>query len=158
MKKARIIFGIAFGLLAVSIIIVIVLKFIVPINIGKGFNIREIEKIKVLDMKGNQVKLVDLFKKDEVTYCLIFELTNCYSCISQGIEDLKSLQKSGKSCIGLVVNNFFMDAAGWFSNNDFSPFAVIRKDDFYENIFSQILPVIVKIKNGEVQSYRYIIP
>ena len=42
--------------------------------------------------------------------------------------------------------------------NDFTSFFVLKKQDFYEHIHTPLMPVMIKIKNGNVESYRYITP
>jgi len=105
MKKKDWFYIAAIGAVVICIIAVIVYKFVLP---GKnqldGFAVRDFEKITVMDLSGNKLQLSDMVSKDSSTYCFLFELTGCYSCISRGIADLKQLKAAGKPYIALAVH------------------------------------------------------
>jgi len=157
MKKKDWFYFAAIGAVVIGIIAVIVFKFVLP---GKsqlgGFAVKDLEKIAVMDLSGNKLQLSDLLSKDLSTYCFLFELTGCYSCIFRGIADLKQLKAAGKPCIALAVHHLIDEVAGWSANQDFSPFFMLEKHDFYEYIHTPVMPVMIKIKNGKVESFRYI--
>lgn len=159
MKKSDLFLNIGIGVVILAIITVILFKFVIN-KTGKeeSFKINNIEKIMVSDLNGNQINFSDLLDKEGDTYILIFELRNCYSCIFKGIENLKSLKKSGKSCFGLAVHDYLDELNGWSTNHDFNPFFMIKKSEYFDNIHSTHLPVFIKITNGKVESYRFITP
>lgn len=159
MKKNDLVLNIGIGVVVVVIIAIFLFKFVIN-KTGKEelFKINNIEKIVVSDLNGNEIKFFDLLDKEDDTFILIFDLRNCYSCIFKGIENLKSLKKSGKSCFGLAVHELLDELNGWSANHDFSPFFLIKKSDFFENIHSMNLPVFIKISNGKVESFRFITP
>lgn len=159
MNKRDLFYNIAIGVVIIGIIAIVIFKFVIPKEPQQGiFGIKEYEKITITDLNGAELKLKDLVAKDESTYCLLFEMTNCYSCIFKGIEDLKRLKSAGKTCIALVVHHLIDEVNGWSANHDFTPFFVLKKQDFYEHIHTPLMPVMIKIKNGNVESYRYITP
>lgn len=159
MKTTDRIYSIAIVVVILAIIGVVIYKFAVPGKPDVGaFDIKEFEKMIVLDLDGSEVRLADLAAKDEITYCFIFELSNCYSCIFQGIEDLKRLKNAGKSCLGLAVHHMIDEISGWSANYDFSPFFMLKKENFYEHIRTPVMPVMVQIKNGKIVGFRYIRP
>ncbi|MGE5344114.1 MAG: hypothetical protein ACM3SY_21825 [Candidatus Omnitrophota bacterium] len=158
MKKAQWLYGTAIGVLVIGIILVIIFRFILPPKNPNAVNIKEFEKVSVIDLNGEQVRLADLAKKDQITYCMIFELTNCFSCIQKGIDDLKTLKKEGKSCIALAVHELIDEVNGFSATVEFAPFFMLKKKDFYEYVTTAHLPVMIKLKNGEVESFRYITP
>lgn len=159
MKKKDLFYNIAIGVVALAIVVVVLFKFILP---GKpaqsGFAFNDLEKITVLDLSGNKLKLADLLSKDESTYVFILELTNCNSCIYQGMEDLMRLKEAGKPCFSIVSHHLIDEVSGWSTTQDFSPFYMLKKHDFYEHIHSPVMPVLAKIRNGKVESFRYIRP
>ena len=159
MNKRDLFYNIAIAVAGIGIIPIIVFKFVIPQKPQQRiFGIKDYEKITVTDLNGNELKLRDLVPKDESTYCLLFEMTNCYSCIFEGIEDLKRLKSAGKPCIALVVHHLIDEVSGWSANHDFTPFFMLKKHDFYEHIHTPLMPVMIKIKNGKTESYRYITP
>jgi hypothetical protein len=159
MKKKEWIYNTAIGVVAICIMVVVVFKFVLPEKSRQGgFAVKEFEKITVKDLSGSELQLADLVSKDLSTYCFLFEMTNCYSCIFQGIEDLKKLKAAGKPCVALAVHHLVDEVAGWSANHDFSPFFMLEKHNFYEHIHTPVMPVMVKIKNGKVESFRYIRP
>jgi hypothetical protein len=158
MTKKDMFYNIGIGVLVIAIMVLIVVKFIAPKNVNADVRIKDHEKITVMDLDGNQISLVDLFDKADTTYFFIFEMNDCFSCISKGLEDLKSLKKAGKPCMGIVVHHMVDEVKGWSANYDFSPFFVIKKPDFYEYIKTPVTPVMVEFKNGKVENYRFFRP
>jgi hypothetical protein len=159
MKKTDWFYNAAISAVAIGIIAVFVFKFVLPDKPQQdGFAVREFEKITVIDLSRNELQLADLVSKDLSTYCFLFEMTNCYSCIFQGIEDLKKLKAAGKPCVALAVHHLIDEVAGWSANYDFSPFFMLEKHNFYEHIHTPVMPVMIKIKNGKVETFRYIQP
>lgn len=159
MKKKDWFYNAAISVVVIGIIAVFLIKFVLPDKSKQhGFTVKEFEKISVMDLSGNELQLSDLVSKDLSTFCFLFELSNCYSCIFQGIEDLKKLKAAGKPCVALAVHHLIDEVAGWSANHDFSPFFVLEKHNFYEHIHTPVMPVMIKIKNGKVESFRYIRP
>jgi len=146
------------GVLAIGIILVSISRLMPKKEENANFRISEIEKVRVVGIDGSNIGFGSLSGTKETVYCMIFELTNCGSCLYQGIEDLKSLKKEGKSCFALVVHDFFDEFKGFSGTHNFSPFYMLKKKDFYEYFSAEYLPVIVKINNGKVESFRYITP
>ena len=157
MKSNRFIYiGIVILLIAIVIVLQVKFKFFTKANSRDSFKIDEIENIFIKDLNGSDLKLSELLSKNEVTFCLVFELSNCGSCILDGLEDLKKLQDEKTQCIALIVHDIVDEVSGWSVHQDFTPFFAMKKRDFYEYIQSALLPVIVKFKNGKVIKYRYI--
>ncbi|UCH97252.1 MAG: hypothetical protein JSV88_10485 [Candidatus Aminicenantes bacterium] len=155
MKKSDIFYFIGVGVLLVGIVLAVIFKFV--LNPRESFEIKHIDQLKVTDLSGTEVKLIDLLSTGEASYCLIFDLnSNCFSCVYQGIEDLKNLKNAGKICFGLVIHDSIEEVKVWGSNYKFSPFLMLKKLDFFNHIKSVKTPVFVKIKRGKVESYRYI--
>ena len=102
--------------------------------------------------------MIDILDKNDETYCLIFELDNCNTCIYKGIDDLNRLKKDGLDTIAIIVHDSIEDINGWSKHYDYSSFYMLKKSEFYKNITSSILPVFIKIKKGKVMNYRFIIP
>ena len=102
--------------------------------------------------------MMNLISKDKTSYCLIFDMNDCYSCILKGIDDLKALKGSGMNGFGLAVHDSTDEVAGWSKNYGFSPFFVIKKFNFYNHVHTSITPVLVKFDKGVVENYRFILP
>jgi hypothetical protein len=156
MKREELISYIAIGIVVIGIIILVLFKFVIVKKHADSFAFKDFDKITVTDLNGNENKLTDLVSKDGSTYCFIFDLSDCYSCIYKGIQDMKVLKKAGKLCICLVVHHNVDEVRGWTTNHDFSPFFVLNKVDFYEHVHTQMLPVIVQIRSKEVENAKYI--
>ena len=159
MKSKDLIFSLGIVVLLIAVVVVVVFKFVLnPGRHDAAFRIDSLENLVLIDMNNNSIKFPDLLDKNKETYCLIFEMTNCYSCIYFGIEDLKKLRKAGNDSMAIVVDDRLYEVAGWSEKQEFSPIFMLKKIDFYDHIQSSLLPVLVKIKDGEVKSYRYITP
>ncbi|NIM11174.1 MAG: hypothetical protein GTO45_04220 [Candidatus Aminicenantes bacterium] len=150
--------NILMGVLAFGIILVSISRFMPEKEKHENFRISEIEKVQVTGIDSSNIGFRSLVGTNESVYCMIFEQTNCDSCIYHGIEDLKSLQKEGKSCFALLVHDYLDEFKGYAGTFNFSPFYMLKKKDFYEYFSAEHLPVIVKINNGRVKSFRYITP
>ncbi|MCK4766124.1 MAG: hypothetical protein KAW12_28255 [Candidatus Aminicenantes bacterium] len=158
MKKSDLFFNIGIPVLFVGIIAIVVFKFIIQEQNPGLFAVRELSSISVVDLNNNKLNLMDLLDKDNETYCFLFELTNCYSCIYNGIEDLKKLKSSGSNCIAIAVHDLTDEVAGWSQNHDFSPFFVLKKIDFYKYFQCSTMPVLFSLKKGKVKAFRFITP
>ena len=157
MKKSEILYSIAIGALALGIILVIIFKFVIKQKPQESFALNNLDEINVIDLNGNHLKLVDYLGKDEVSYLLIFQLNDCFSCIYRGMNDLKELQQAGKQCLGLAVHDYPEEVSGWSAQQDFSPFLMLKRLDFFEHVRCAHTPVFVKIVKGKIASYRYIL-
>jgi hypothetical protein len=157
-KKEKIL-NISIGVLLVAVAILVIFKFVIEEkNDQAAFRIDDFNSLYLLDLEGNKIEFSKLIAENESTYCLIFEMTNCDSCIYDGIEDLKKIRNSGKPCFAVVVHDLVNEVAGWSAHYEFSPFFVLKKKDFYEFIQSPVLPVVVKLRGRKVKSFRYITP
>lgn len=158
MKKRDIFYNTGIGVLIIAIVVLVVFKFILPQKAKPDFWIKDYEKVTVMDLDGNELLLPSLFDKDGSTYFLIFDMSDCFSCISKGLEDLKSLKNAGKPCLAIVVHHMVDEVRGWSANYEFSPFFVIMRPAFYEHIKTPLTPVMVEFKNGGIESYRFLRP
>ncbi|MGD2090612.1 MAG: hypothetical protein PVH61_30850 [Candidatus Aminicenantes bacterium] len=155
MKKSDVLYVIVVGVLLVGIVLLVIFKFVLKPQ--ESFSITHIDELKVTDLNGTEVKLIDILSTVDEAFCLIFNLnSDCFSCVYKGIEDLKNLKNAGKVCFGLVIHNSIDEVRGWASNYEFSPFLMIKKLDFFDHIKSVSTPVFVKISKDNVESYRYI--
>jgi hypothetical protein len=158
MKRSDWFFNIGIVALIIGIIVVVLFKFVLNQGPSGQFKIETMSQVQLLDLNKNNLKLTDLLEGESDSYCLIFELTNCYSCIYKGLEDLKILQKSGSNCFAIAINDYADDVEGWSKNHNFSPFFVLKKIDFYKYFQSSLLPVLIKLNKEGVKSYRFITP
>lgn len=159
MKKSDLFYTIAIVVLIVLIIAVVLFKFVLrEKNPQETFRIRSFEEITVIDLNGSEIKLPQLMAEDQSTYCIMFRITDCFSCVFESIQELIHLKNSGKSCIGLIIHDRLDEVNGFTANYEFSPFFMITRVAFYDYIKSPITPVLVKIKNNKVESYRYFMP
>jgi hypothetical protein len=162
MKKQDWLINTGIVIVLVAVIIVVTVKYIIPKPNNAASNpgsvsIKEIDKIKLSDLNGNEMPLNILLNKG-LTYCLIFDLGGCYSCIYRGVEDLKKLQANGQNCFAVLVHDRLDEAQGWSSTQDFTPFYVLKKADFYQYINTPMIPVLIKIENNQVNGYTFIKP
>jgi hypothetical protein len=143
------------ALLSICIVLVILFKFILKPK--PGFNIENRDSLTVTDLNGKEINLISLFNDKEDTYLAIFSFNDCSSCIYRGIEELKAIKKAGRNCIAIVVHDYYEEIKSWSTNQDFSPFVVMKRIDFHEHINTQTTPVLVKIRNGKIKSAYYIL-
>jgi|GEM_PF-925617 len=159
MKKLDFFYNIAIVVLVIGIITVVIYKFAIPVKQPQdSFKIQEFEKVEIIDLSGNEIKLGQLMAKDGATYCIMFRINDCFSCVFDAIQDLKRLRDSGKACMGIIIHDLLDEVRGFTANYEFSPFFMIKRVDFYEFIKSPMTPVLVKFKNNKVESYRYFTP
>ena len=59
-----------------------------------------------------------------------------------------SCVEAGKSTIAVVVDDRLYEVQGWSSTQEFSPFFMMKKITFYEQVQSMILPVLVSVVSG----------
>ncbi len=156
MSKKNFYLNIAIIMMIIAIILLVVFKFV--INDNRNDVSLDIEKTNLVDLNGNKIKLSQMLSNDKVTYCLIFDMNDCPSCILKGLNDLSELKKTGLKSMAIVVHNRIDEVSGWSSNYDYSPFYMLNRNKFYEYIHVQSTPVIIKIRNGKVENYRYIFP
>jgi len=157
MKKESL-YNIGIGILLVAIAVVVVIRFILPEPPRNDFSISDIENLEIIDLNKNHAPLTRFLAKDEINYVLLFELTDCYTCLVKGLEDLKKLKSAGKNVIGLAVHDLVDEVDGWSAQYELSPILVLPKVEFYEHIATPMTPAIVVLKNNEVESVRYILP
>jgi len=158
MKRAYFVANVVIALLVAVAAALIIFKFVLPRSETGSFEIKDLNTITVYDLNENPLNLTDLLDKDKETYCLMFELTNCYSCIFKGIEELRQLRQSGAHCLAIAVHDLVFDIEGWSKKQSFSPFFVLKKIDFYRAIQSPFMPVLFTLENGKVTHFRFITP
>lgn len=154
MKSKSMLFSISVAVLCMGIILVIVFKFVLKRE--DSFAIYDIDNMYVVDFDGNEIKFSSLLNKNESTYCVIFKLEDCSSCILNGVEDLKTVEKNGKKGFGLVVHDYIDDVKGWANHYKKLDFYILKPMDFIDNIKSPSIPVFIKLKENKVESFRYI--
>ena len=155
MTKKDIYYTIAFGIIGAAIIFVVIFKFVINRKPEIPFAINKLDNITLTDFDGNELKLKQLISSASETYCLIFGLKDCHGCIFDGVEVLNKLKKEGKECLGLVVHDSIEDVTGWSINFEFRPFFMMKTLDFFDHIKSPVTPVLIKIKDNEVENYRF---
>ena len=156
-KKEQL-FNLAIVILLTGISLLVIFKFVLNKPAQDSFAIKEIDQVLVTDLMGNEIPLPKWLSNNDATYFLAFDLKDCFGCISKGMEELKSLKNSGKSCFGLVIDDYYQDVAVWASNYEYLHFLVLKRSEFYDHIKSALTPVIFKIENGKVTGYRFITP
>lgn len=146
-------------ILALAIVFILFVKFN-PLEKNNKFSVSidNIESVKVMDLHSESIKLIDAMNSSEETFCMIFELTNCFSCIVNGIEDVKSLREMGNASIIILVHDNFEDFNGWSISKNINFAYLMNKSDFYKHINVPTLPVILKFKENKLRSFRFITP
>jgi hypothetical protein len=156
MSKKQLFLNISIGVAILAVLVVVLIKFVLPGKSGVRYEFRDFEKIVLHDLNGKEIMLSSLVSKDESTYCFLFNMSDCFSCIVKGIEDLESLKNSGKRAIGLMVHDSVEEVKGWSSNYKFSPFYAIKRAVVYEHIIVPKLPVMLEIRDNSIENIRYI--
>ena len=156
MNKKQLLLNISIGIAILAVLAVVLVKFVLPWKSGNQYQFRDFEKIVVYNTDGKTIPLSSIVSKAESTYCFLFNMNDCFTCIAKGIEDLESLKKSGKKAIGLMVHDNIKEVKGWASTYEFSPFYSIKRSEVYEHIILPKLPVMLEIKNNEIENIRYI--
>lgn len=158
MKNRNLFYNISILIVILAIIVIVLFKFILNHNVEKAFDIKNYDQIHLVDFSGKEVNLSDILCKHKSLYFLIFGLNSCYSCVSEGLIDLKDLSKSGNFCIAIAVHDNINELKGWAKYEDFSPFYMLSKENFYKSIKCQLLPAVVKIDDKVIKNHRFITP
>lgn len=146
-------------ILALAIVFILFLKFN-PLEKKNKFSVSidNIESVKVMDLHSESIKLIDAMNSSEETFCMIFELTNCFSCILKGLEDIKNLRTNGNESIIILVHDNFEDFKGWTISKNINFAYLMKKSDFYNHLNIPTLPAILKFKENKLRSFRFITP
>jgi len=158
MKRYELILDIGIGVLAFAIILVVIFKFVIVRKPSDPFAINNIEEETVFDLSGSELKLDRLIPKNGTVHVLIFNLRDCHSCVSDGVEILKKLKEEGRQCFGIVVHDRVEDVSGWTINFDFSPFYMMKTIVFLDHLNIPITPILLKFNNRTVESHNYLLP
>lgn len=158
MKRIDTLLSAAIVVVIIGIAVLVMTKFFVFKANPDTFGIDRPDQVDLLDMEENRIRFSSLCKSDLPVFFLMFQINDCYSCIHRGLTDLNSLQSEGMNCFAVVINDSFQDLSGWLSHEAFSPFYMVRRNVFIEHFKSSYLPVLVKMADGRVVSYRYITP
>jgi len=151
-------FNMGISILCVMIILIAFLRFGLPNKKTIPLTIEEIDEIECTNLNSETIKLVDLLQKSNEVYLLLFEQTNCYSCVYEGIEDIKSIQAAGNEGFAVLINDYFENVKGWSASQNISFVYQLKKSDFYKHIHVAYLPVLIKFKHKQIRNFRYIIP
>lgn len=158
-KKPDLLIIFAIIILVTGAIVIAYFKYVFDKEMNMPVAINSIDNIYVSDLNGYQIKLIDLVKKDPELYLLLFDMKDCYSCIFDGINDLLTLEKSGKLCIAIAIDDNIDNVRGWSSKNfTASTLFVINRTEFLQYIDSPLTPVLVQLKFGIIKKYRFITP
>lgn len=157
MKKYGILMNIGIGVLATTIIAVVLFKFVINRN-PASFAITGIEETRVWDLSGNELKLDRIISENNTVHILLFNLKDCHSCIADGVEILNKLKKEGRQCAGIAIHDQIDDFSGWTINFDFTPFYMMRTATFFDHIKCPVTPVLLIFKNQKINSYTFLLP
>jgi hypothetical protein len=158
MKKPDFVFRTVVVTLVILIAVVFLFRFVIKKDRTMQVAIENPEKIDLITLENKTVTLDRLEKQSGYLYLAIFDYSDCYSCIVKGLNDLRALQGKGKNCAAIVLHEYIEEIRGWSANQDFSPFYMMRKSVFYEHIKTPHTPLFVCIKNGKIDSFRFITP
>jgi hypothetical protein len=158
MKRYELLLNIGIGVLAFAIILVVIFKFVIVKKPADPFAINNIEEATVFDLSGSELKLDHLIPQNDTIHVLIFNLKDCHSCISDGVEILKKLRKEGRQCFGVAIHDRVEDVDGWTINFDFSPFYMMKTVVFVDHFNIPITPILLKFNNRKVERHSYLLP
>ena len=142
---------------SIVLIIVVLFKFVIKKGNPSNFSM-DVAAITITSLDRAQIKLIDLVKNKSDTYILVFKLNDCYSCIAKGIEDIQNLHTSGHEYVSIVIHDSLYDIQGFAETFPKVVFYQMTTADQYEHIRSPIFPVVVKLKNDKVVTYKYVTP
>ena len=158
MKRKELLANVIIGVLVAAIVAVIALKFFAKKEPKFSFDIRNIHDIEILDLENHPLRFAGLIPKDEVAYCLLFDIRDCTSCIIKGLDDIKELRKEGKRTFTLAMFDQMNDLRAWANVNECRDIYMLKKVIFYDHFFCQTTPVMIRFNNGEIEAFKYIIP
>jgi len=148
-------FTLSIILLVIIILFVFIHRFVLKTDDSNVY-IKAFDKVIISDLNQNKFFFSRLLPIKKDSYVLLFELRNCYSCIINGFEDLIKLQKSGENCIAIAIHDLIEEVKGWSINVSFNNLFVLKKIDYYKYFSAAHLPILIKIQNKKIVSYRYI--
>jgi|YNPBryunderm2012_1023409.scaffolds.fasta_scaffold08305_5 hypothetical protein len=117
------------------------------------FNI--LEGIKISSPEGEETFLSSILKTGE-NYILFFKLTDCPACIYKGLNEIKQLEFSGKQALAITIHEWIDEWKAWVKNSDISNAYLLKKSDIEDIINFPYTPILVRIKNNTIKSYKYI--
>jgi len=141
-------------LLSLGVITVALFKFILTAEPGI-VRVEDVDHIRLRDTSENTLKLNPLLNGELDNYILLFEMDNCGSCITKGLNELEFFREKGKNCLAIMIHDRPVELAGWADNYEFHPIYFISRSGFYEYFNCQQLPVLFAISGDQVRIIRY---
>jgi len=117
------------------------------------FNI--LEGIKISSPEGEETFLSSILKTGE-NYILFFKLTDCPACIYKGLNEIKQLEFSGKQALAITIHDWIDEWKAWVKNSEIGKIYLLKRSEVEDIINFPYTPVLIKMKNGTVKSYKYI--
>lgn len=114
--------------------------------------------VPIISMEMNSLILDQELSGHDESLVLILELSNCPSCISRGINEVREARKIGKHAIILVSHPWIEEWASWTQNYKSDPVFMVKKDDLSSLVSFPYLPIMLNMKKGQIVSYRLITP
>ena len=111
-------------------------------------------KTNTLENETNSLE--EIIAANMESMVLFLEITDCGSCISKGLRELKKLRKAGKACFVVIIYDWIDELKNWTVNYDIDSIFTVRKDNFNSHIYTPILPVLVRFREYTVHSYKFI--
>lgn len=155
-RKFRLILDLLIICMAITIVVYFIFFFIKKEN--KHFKIGDMAQIELSSFDNKTITLEEIIAPNLESIVLFLKATDCPSCISKGLSELKALKEAGKACFVIVVYDWIEDLNNWIKNYNMDSFLTARKDNFNSHIYTLVLPVIVYFKEYRINSYKFITP
>lgn len=136
--------------------IIVLYKYVIR-RTSPAFSI-DIAAVSVTSMNREPIRLSEMAGDSREAYMLFFKLNDCYSCIAKGIEDIQNLSAAGLNAVSIVIHDSLDDIQGFAGTFPKTVFFQLTTASQYMHVRSLIFPVIAKVKNNKVVSYRYVTP
>ena len=155
-SKKDLLINVIIIVLVILLTIIVLYKFVLNSNNETFVKIENLNQIIFKDFNEKTNTMKSLLSDKCDNYFLIFEINDCGSCISKGIENLKYFKDRGQNTVAIIIYDRPSELLGWAKNYSFKKFITISKKDFYNYFNCQYLPVFFNISKNRIKSIKYI--
>jgi len=136
---------IIFAILGIAV--VVYFKFIIKPSVNLPFQIGKIDKIRIFDLMEKELYIGDIVSKTgKETYCLIFDIYDCLSCIEEGLKFLNELDNTKANLVAVAIHDMVEEVNGWKKHYcpNFSSLYLITREEYAKKFKGVPTPIIVE--------------
>ena len=116
----------------------------------------DLTEITLIDGADQGIPMNAILEEGKTTFVFLMELENCDSCLLTGTNELGGLAAAGHPVRVVVVNDWSTEVAGWAKHFPQFPFYRMARDQFYAQVRTDGMPVMMVFRDGELDNARII--